>query len=211
MQRRKQRLFGALALAFAAGITAPLAARAEPLVASIDGNDCAGVFGQSFGECRLPSIYDPGQSPVIAKFDSAGGGSWEFNSALFPTVSADDFSIVYGADGSGSFTYLPDAGDPLITFFVAKGGNAFNLFRNDGDPNAGSFFTPTNGGGRSPGLSHLTFFDTGSGGGALPAQDIPEPGTLALLALGLFSVAFMRREGTGRERLFPARSWTHGS
>lgn len=164
-------------------------------IATLSGNDCAGEFGQPFEACKIPERYDPNQSPVIAKYDY-DKGEWEFNTELFPTVSAANFTISGMPGASGSWTYTPGPTDPLITFYVVKGGNFFNLFSNDGDPNSGDWFTPVQcgGGPQGPGpcgFSHITFYDTG--------RQVSEPMTLALLALGLFTGSLlMRRRGLHR-------------
>jgi hypothetical protein len=155
------------------------------LIDTIEGNDCSGVFGQGFADCRVPAQYDPNQTPIIIKIE---GDAIEINSALFPTIDGTEFDIDLTGQGTGTWTYTPGAGDPLINFFVAKGGPNFNLFSNDGDPNSDSFFTPTNPANEQPfGLSHLSFYDTTGGG------KVAEPATLGLLGLGLLGFALARR------------------
>ena len=162
---------------------------------TIEGNDCSGVFGQGFENCRIPAEYDPNRSPIIIKFnfnDNGSLGQVDINSALFPTITGNEFSFVFGSGGTGTgtWTYNPGAGDPLINFFVAKGGHVgFTLFSNTGDMNTDTWTTPLNGQNRA-GLSHLSFYDTrGPNGGG----EIPEPATLGLLGLGLVGLALMRR------------------
>jgi hypothetical protein len=156
------------------------------LIGTIEGNDCAGVFGQNFGDCRIPAQYDPNQTPIIIKIDASG--AFEINSALFPSIDGSEFDIDITGQGTGTWTYTPGAGDPLINFFVAKGGPNFNLFSNLGDPNADLWFTPTNPANGQPfGLSHLSFYDTTGGG------KVAEPATLGLLGLGLLGFALARR------------------
>jgi hypothetical protein len=178
---RKAVMAACLSLGFAAFSSTASAA----LIDTIEGNDCAGVFGQNFNECRIPTQYDPNQTPIIIKIED---GNFEINSALFPTIDGSEFDIDITGQGTGTWTYTPGAGDPLINFFVAKGGPNFNLFSNDGDPNSDSFFTPTNPNNNQPfGLSHLSFYDTAT------TVKVAEPATLTLLGLGLLGFALARR------------------
>lgn len=164
-------------------------ARAESiLMATITGNDCSGIFGQSFSSCAISSTFDPNTSPVIIKFNPDGTVS-EINTELFPTISGDEFSFTFDSNSTGTWTYTPGAGDPssLVTFFVAKGGDSFNLFSVNGD-GTNSWFTPLNGGGQAAGLSHLTFYDGGAG------AVVPEPTTWLLVGSGLLFGRRLRRK-----------------
>ena len=165
-------------VALLAGVTLSTWANAA-FIQTFEGNDCSGVFGQGFENCQIPEDIDPNQSPVIIKFNFNEDGTFgeiEINS-LFPTITGSEFDFDFdggsppndGNTGTGAWTYTPGAGDPVITFYVAKGGPNFNLFSNDGDPNSGDYFTPLNPGGNTPGISHLSFYDTGR-------QVVPEPG-----------------------------------
>jgi hypothetical protein len=150
------------------------------------GNDCSGVFGQGFANCKIPANIDPNESPIIIKFNI--GGEIEINSALFPTIDGSEFDLNLDNGGAtGTWTYTPGAGDPTINFFVAKGGPDFNLFSNLGDPLSDAWFTPDNPGGNPSDLSHISFYDTDGGG------QVPEPTTLLLLGAGLFAAGFARR------------------
>ena len=112
----------------------------------------------------------------------------EINVALFPTIDGDEFVFtdVSAGGATGTWTYTPGAGDPDINFFVAKGGDFFNLFSTLGLTD--DWFTPTNpANDQLFGLSHLSFYDTDGGG------QVPEPTTLLLLGAGLFAASFVRR------------------
>lgn len=68
-----------------------------------------------------------------------------------------------------------------VDFIAIKGGNSFALYRTTGSSGTWSTSALVNGGGNTPGLSHLVFFGT-------LAAAVPEPSTWALMILG-FGVA----------------------
>src|SRR5919109_209687 len=116
------------------------------LIATIPGTDCSGVFGIGLANCVIPDEFDPDNSPVIIKFNADGTVS-DINSVLFPTISGSEFSFEFGPGGTtGTWTYTPGADDPatLVAFFVAKGGNFFNLFSNNPVDNTDAWMTPLN-------------------------------------------------------------------
>jgi len=189
----KQGISKTLLAVTGAAFMACSSAASAGFIQTISGNDCSGVFGQGFENCKIPANIDPNESPVIIKFDGYSGGSFsilEINSGLFPTIDGSEFSFfIPFPDGSvGDWTYIPGDGDPDINFFVAKGSNRFNLFSVDSSFN-GSWNTPMNASGGFAGLSHLTFYDTGG----VPPVGIPEPGTLLLLGGALAALSLRRR------------------
>jgi len=182
----------AIAALLSLGAMAPANAA---LIAEYEGNDCAGVFGPNFPNCYVEAMPDQGipeRTPIIIKinFNNDGSrGEVEIN-PLFASIDGTEFSFTFGPDGTGTgtWTYTPGAGDPAITAFTAKGSNSFNLFSTGGDYTDVAYSTPINASGNPAGLSHMGFYD--SDGGDLP---LPEPGSLALLGLGLLGIAVVRR------------------
>ena len=171
-----------------AGLSAFSSMASADFIQTFEGNDCSGVFGQGFENCKIPANIDPNQSPIIIKFNFSDDvpGEIEINS-LFPTIDGSEFAFTGIGTGTGTWTYTPGAGDPGINFFVAKGGPNFNLFSNLGDPNSDNWNTPLGPSGQPTNLSHIDFYDTGT-----PVQ-VPEPGSLALLGVGLLGIAGLAR------------------
>ncbi len=169
------------------------------------GNDCSGFFGQGFENCEVNG------SPVIAKVDYEDtGAEWEINS-MFPTITGIEWTFDDDGAASGTWTYTKnDPADPDIRYWVAKGGNGFNLFyhiADDADAAAcmganafsseclqqaivsttGEWFTPVNpNNDRNFGLSHLTFYDT--------KESVPEPATIFGLGAIALASRFLRRK-----------------
>jgi hypothetical protein len=182
----------AIATLLSLGAMAPANAA---LIGEYEGNDCAGVFGPSFPNCFAPAMPDEGipeRTPIIIKINFNDGGSFgdiEIN-PMYGSIDGSEFTFVFGpgGTGTGTWTYTPGAGDPAITAFTVKGSNSFNLYSTGGVYTAVAYSTPINASGNPAGLSHMGFYDT-DGGDLL----LPEPGSLALLGLGLLGIAVVRR------------------
>lgn len=158
----------------------------------IDGNDCAGVFGKGFSNCRVPG----NGSPSIIKFDA--DLDVDEISVNYPTIDGTEFDFSgLGTDNkTGTWTYTPDdlgiGEDPAVKFWTAKAGPEFHLFYMTGvnivdrsmaeSVTTGEWETPD---GKE--LSHITFYDTGE------FSPVDEPATLVLVGLSLLGLGLSRR------------------
>ena len=184
-------------------------------------SDCAGDFGQPFSDCSVTGPTGTKFSPIIAKTED-GGGNWEINTTLFPTVTGTEFSLTDtdgGATffGTGSWTYTPTGADPAVRYWVAKSSTEFNLFWNVSSADAtgaacatiysdtclaaalavttGTWITPLTQQGAPRDLSHISFYDTAVSSTSTSGGggQIPEPSSLALLGLGMIASVFSLR------------------
>jgi hypothetical protein len=166
-------------------------------ISTTEGNDCSGVLG-TFPNCVVaadPANGIPNDTPIIIKINFNDNGSFgqiEIN-PLYSSIDGTEFTFDFGQDGTGTgtWTYTPGTGDPAITAFIAKGGNAFNLFSTLGDYTDVAYYTPNNASGGPAGLSHMSFYNSGDD------FQVPEPGTMALLGLGLLGIGLARRRKAG--------------
>lgn len=187
------------AVAVMLGWGASAAAAPVLLFHTYSGNDCAGVFGTEFYGCEVSG------SPVIAKYDTGNSGGWTINNSLYSTVTGSEWegTFLTSNASTGTWTYTPGLGDPGIKYWVAKGGNAFNLFwqvdSSATTPSGPCATTPYNSAAclaqalvvttgsysttEQKGLSHITFYNTGR------HITVPAPTSMMLLGLGLVGLA----------------------
>lgn len=181
-----------LSHAMALGVLlSPLPAEAAlTLVGQFSGNDCGGQGG--FTACHASpagTSQQPIGSPAIIKFNP--NGSVGDISTNFSSVTGLEFEIGYDAIANElSFEYDPDPGDPAIHYVSVKQANGFALFFDPNPITSGSIDLDTYF--RQPGWSHITFFNSGN--------VVPEPGTWALMILGMGAVgASLRRRPKRRD------------
>jgi len=185
-------LAGAATFAFATPASA-----AATLIVQEAGTDCSGAGGfpncwaTQTGTAQGP-VTDPLGSPAVFKMNNGGASE---TSPVFPTIDGSEFTLALVGDVL-SFTYTAGAGDPELHYFSVKQGDEYALFYDavaitSGSADLGDLF-PNN-----VGWSHITWFDT--------SNEIPEPGTWAMMLLGFGATGFaMRRSRRRKSELLQA-------
>jgi len=183
-------LAGAATFAFATPASA-----AVTLLGVFEGTDCSGQGG--FPNCWATQtgtdqgpVTDPLGSPAVFKWNAPIIGGDTESSPGFPTIDGSEFMLTLMGDVL-SFTYTPGDGDPELHYFSVKQGDVYALFYDSvaitsGSADLGDLF-PDN-----VGWSHITWFDTGR-------NDVPEPGTWAMMLLGFGAAGFALRRARRRD------------
>ncbi len=188
--RVKTMKFPAAAAAFlVAGLVGGTGNEAKAdFIGTIKRLDCPGMFGASLDQCS----YD-GAPAIMKIFED---GTVEVNTALFPSFTGTEIVVNAVNRTTGSWTYTPGVGGPLVTAFTTRGGGRFNLFINSGDPEAGEWFTPLNKDDVPTWMQYLVFFGTPAPSvpeTTAPPVPVPAPAALAVLGTGLLALFAVAR------------------
>ena len=157
-----------------------LAALGSPAAAvTTNGSECAQQGG--FSSCTLDSF------DTLIKFD--GALAKDDTSSKYTTLSGAEFTLSFvQGKTSGTWSYTPGVGDPVLTRLLVSAGNNDQIFDITG-LSSGTWQTPfvtKNNKTKQQELSHLTFF------GEMPAA-VPLPATGLLLAGALGGLGLIRK------------------
>lgn len=154
-----------------------------------------------------PSVFDfngQGTDNIIDHVGSSLAGPGEsvidllrLNNLAAPGTGTG-FSVTYGAMGNATISWnLTGKGMDLVGVYVFGGGSAnlYGLTSDEELTGSGSIVTPLNGGGQTPGISHILFLGTKA-----PVPRIPDAANTAillgasLLGLSLFRKRCLRQQ-----------------
>lgn len=146
---------------------------------NIDANDTGNASYLLTEAAYNPLAFaDIDLNPILSTGSGVGGnGSFDLGSTTSGTWSVAGFNV---------------------DFIAIKGSNTFALYRTTGSSGTWSTSALVNGGGNTPGLSHLVFF-----GSAVAA--VPEPATWGLLILGFGAVGSTLRRRNAAANFARAR------
>ncbi len=170
----------------------------------LNADNCYGVAAGNDSKNALNLLGAFGQSnwTDVVKADVVDGFSSASDTGTFGGYG---FLLTTTVGKTGTWTLEVTSGTPLPAYFdivgALKGGTGYALYLFDDQKveatNSGSWtITFDNNGGNIPDLSHLSIYmragevPNGGGGGGGSA---PEPGSIALLGLGLLGMAVVRR------------------
>lgn len=190
---------------------------------TINGNDCSGYFGTD-PSCDITHVQSLGTNvyaSFMGKFDTEKESDNAFANGFSKNNWTFNGSSDHKTDNRTSGTWAYTAGlYPGVSFWTAKGGPEFTLnwmidktnehicnsvIKSSSESclslavavNEGSWLTPDNpNNGKNYGLSHISFYGKKCDSNCEPKQQVPEPTSIALLALALFGIAAKRKKFT---------------